>query len=72
MTYVVTEMDFTKYSTEELYAMHTTAFSEYYKIATQPCNYQKDMKFPDLEKATEKLNAITDELERRIKNENTY
>ena len=62
-------MAFAKYSTEELKEMHSTAFSEYYRLATKPCNYQKGMKFTKLEKATEKLNAITDELERRINHE---
>lgn len=54
--------------TEILQEMSKEAFSKYYAEATKPCgNWQPGTSFPDLEKATNRLNEINDELERRSK-----
>lgn len=52
-------------STETLRKMSDEAFSAYYKEATKEVDYQPGMKFPELEKATNRLNEINDELDRR-------
>ncbi len=53
-------------STETLQKMSQEAFSAYYREATKQVDYQPGMKFPELEKATQRLNDINDELERRL------
>ncbi len=58
-------MDYTKMSAGQLEELSKQAFSEYYAAATRPCgDWHNGMKFPELEKATRKLNAIDEELER--------
>lgn len=61
--------DFTKISTEELWRMHAKAFSEFYKYATRydpDRDYSKpNQRFAELEKASDRLNAIADEILRR-------
>ena len=60
-------MEYKNLSLGELLELSNQAFSEYYRLATVPCgNWHPGMKFTALEKATEKLNAINDELERRL------
>ena len=60
--------DLTAISNEELIQLHDKAFSKYYRLATRPCgNWHKGMKFTELEKATNRLNEITEEVERRLK-----
>lgn len=52
--------------TETLQKMSEEAFSAYYREATKQVDYQPGMKFPELEAATNRLNAINDEIERRM------
>lgn len=60
--------DLTAISNEELIRIHDEAYTEYYRQATRPVgNWKKGMKFPELEKARNRLNALTEEVERRIK-----
>lgn len=55
--------------TEILQKMSEEAFGAYYAEATKPCgSWSPDMKFPELEKATNRLNEINDELDRRLAN----
>lgn len=53
-------------STETLQKMSKEAFSAYYREATKQVDYQPGMKFPELEKATNRLNEINEEIERRL------
>ena len=53
---------------ERLKQMSEEAFSVYYAEATKPCgvDHQPGQKFPELEAATNRLNLINDEIERRL------
>lgn len=51
--------------TDTLKEMSDEAFSAYYREATKSVDYQPGMTFPELEKATNRLNGINEELERR-------
>ena len=51
--------------TETLRKMSDEAFSAYYKEATKTVDYAPGMKFPELERATNRLNVIDEELARR-------
>lgn len=62
-----TKQPLSEVSTEELRKMSEEAFSKYYAEATKPCgDWQPGMTFPELEEATQRLNEINDELERRM------
>lgn len=52
--------------TDTLKKMSDEAFSAYYREATKIVPYQPGMKFPELEKATNRLNEINEELGRRL------
>lgn len=60
------ETDYTKLSDKELFEEQYRAWLAYRYHATRPRgDYRPGMKFPELEKATETLNALNDEIERR-------
>lgn len=60
-------MSYKKMTLGELLELSNLAFSEYYRLATVPRgDWHPGMKFPALDKATKKLNAINAEIERRL------
>lgn len=60
-------MDYKTISTRQLEDLSRQAFAEYCALATRPRgDWRPGMTFPELEAATRRLNAIGDELERRI------
>ena len=63
----MTVCDYSRYSAEELERLSDKAFSEYYALSVKPCgDWSKNKSFKALEAATRKLNAINDEIERRM------
>lgn len=62
-------LDYSRYTTETLLEMLDAAFSDYYKRATRPCgDGDKFLSSPEareLERATERYEAICEELVRR-------
>lgn len=61
--------DYSKYSTEELQKMRETSYSEYYKLATAPCVKPSKRDLKSLEIATEKYEAICNEIQKRVNKE---
>lgn len=60
-------MDYTKCTAEELERLSSKAFSDYYALAVKPCgDWSKGKSFKALEDAAQTLNAISNEIERRL------
>lgn len=61
--------DYSKYTAEKLWEMLDTAFSDYYKRATRPCGdgnkFLASPEAEELRQATERYEAICEELVRR-------
>ena len=61
------DSDYSKLSMDELDALSNQVFAKYSMLATRPCgDWAPDKSFTELEAVTEKLNAINDEIERRL------